>query len=181
LAHTYSSEPYTGTKRTVEAMEQIARGERGALSLELRLAIEDIIRYVRPRDQLSLLAALYNWFDRHYHFVKDPRDVEQVKDPVRLLREIGRYGRAVGDCDDAATFIDGGARSLGMDSRLVRTGFRDPTPEQQMGSDKGRFTHVLAMSYDQYGRPIVIDPVAGRRTPKMLKRVKQYAKSRRGW
>lgn len=161
-------------------MEQLARGPRGALSLELRLAIEDVVRYVRPRDQLSLLAALLNWFDRHYGFVKDPRDVEQVKDPVRLLREIQRLGRAVGDCDDASTFLDGSTRTLGMDSRLVRAGFRDPPPGQQMGDEHGRYTHVLAQSYDQYGRPIVLDPVAGRRTPKMLKRVRQYAKSRRG-
>lgn len=161
-------------------MESVARGSRGALSLELRLAIEDVIRYVRPRDQLSLLAALYNWFDRHYHFVKDPRDVEQVKDPVRLLREIQQYGKAVGDCDDASTFMDGSTRALGMDSRLARVGFRDPSPAQQMGDERGRYTHVLAVSYDQHGRPIVLDPVAGRRTPKMLKRVRQYAQSRRG-
>jgi len=176
----YSSEPYGGTSRTVEAMDQLARGERGALALELRLAIEDVIRYVRPRDQLSLLAAVYNWFDRRYHFVKDPRDVEQVKDPVRLLREIRRFGRAVGDCDDASTFFGGAARTLGMDARLVRTGFRPTTPRQQMGDETGRYTHVLAVAYDQYGRPIVLDAVAGKRTPKMLRRVKQYAKSQRG-
>jgi len=158
-------------------MEEVARGQRGALSLELRLAIEDIIRYVRPRDLLSLLAALYNWFDRHYHFVRDPRDVEQVKDPVRLLREIQEFGRAVGDCDDASTFFGGSTRTLGMDARLVRVGFRDPTPGQQLGDETGRYTHVLAVAHDQYGRPIVLDPVAGKRTPKMLKRVRQYALS----
>jgi transglutaminase-like putative cysteine protease len=161
-------------------MDRVARGPRGALSLELRLAIEDIVRYVRPRDQLSLLAALYQWFERHYHFVKDPRDVEQVKDPVRLLREIQQYGRAVGDCDDASTFLSSAMRTLGVDARLVRTGFRNPTPEQQMGEERGRYSHVLALGHDQYGRPVVLDPVAGRRTPKMLTRVKQYAKTGRG-
>jgi transglutaminase-like putative cysteine protease len=172
--------PYSGTGRTVEEMERLARGPRGELSVELRLALEDVIRYVRPRDQLSLLAALHNWFDRHYHFVKDPKGVEQVKDPVRLLEEIESLGRAVGDCDDASTFFGGSSRALGMEARLVRVGFRDPTPEQQMGSEGGRYSHVLAVVYDQYGRPIVVDPVAGRRTPKMLKRVRQYAKSPRG-
>ncbi len=161
-------------------MEQLARGRRGALSLALRLAIEDVIRYVRPRDQLSMLAAIHNWFDRRYHFVRDPRDVEQVKDPLRLLYEIRKYNRAVGDCDDASTFIDGSARTVGIDSRIVRTGFRPLTPAQEMGDERGRYSHVLAVGYDQFGRPIVVDPVAGKRTPKMLRRVKQYAKSQRG-
>lgn len=172
--------PYRGTGDTVEHMEALARGARGELSVELRLALEDIIRHVRPRDQLSLLAALYNWFDRHYHFVKDPKSREQVKDPVRILTEILRRGRAVGDCDDASTFLTAASRALGNESRLVRTGFRDPTPEQLMGSEKGRYSHVLSVSYDQYGRPIVTDPVAGRRTPKMLGRVRQYKASPRG-
>jgi transglutaminase-like putative cysteine protease len=158
-------------------MERLASGERGELSVELRLVLEDIIRYVRPRDQLSLLAALYNWFDRHYHFVKDPRQREQVKDPQRLLSEIMEFGRAIGDCDDASTFLTASSRALGNVSRLVRTGFKEPTLEQQLGADKGRFTHVLSVSYDQYGRAIVTDPVAGRRTPRMLTRVRQYAKS----
>jgi hypothetical protein len=175
----YTTEEYTGTGRTVEAMESMSRGRRGALALALRLAIEDVIRYVRPRDQLSMLAAIYNWFDRRYHFVRDPRDVEQVKDPLRILAEIRRHNRAVGDCDDASAFLDGSVRTVGIDSQIVRTGFRDPTPEQQMGDERGRYSHVLAVGYDQYGRPIVIDPVAGPRTPKMLKRVKQYAKGRR--
>lgn len=175
----YTNEPYAGTGHTVEAMERLARGRRGELSVALRFVLEDIIRYVNPRDQLSLLAALYNWFDRHYHFVKDPKGREQVKDPVRILAEIIRKGRAVGDCDDASTFLTASSRALGNEARLVRTGFRDPTPEQQMGSEAGRYSHVLSVSYDQYGRPIVIDPVAGRRTPRMLKRVRQFAKSPR--
>lgn len=175
----YTTEPYGGTSRTVEAMERLARGRRGALALALRLAIEDVIRYVRPRDQLSMLAAIYNWFDRRYHFVRDPRDVEQVKDPLRLLHEIRKYGRAIGDCDDASTFLDGSVRTVGIDSRIVRTGFREPTQAQEMGDERGRYSHVLAVGYDQHGRPIVIDPVAGKRTPKMLRRVKQYAKGRR--
>ena len=151
-------------------MAALARGDRGGRSLELRLAIEDIVRHVRPRDRLSLMAAIYNWLDRHYHFLPDPKRVEQVKDPLAFLTDVRRRRRVVGDCDDASTFLAGAGETIGMRVDLVRAGFRP----SQMGAD-GAYTHVLAVAYDQYGRPVVLDPVAGPRVRRMLQRVRQVA------
>jgi len=162
---------YGGTGKTVESMRDLAEGERGAKSLELRLVLENLIRNLNPRDRLSQLAAIYNWFDRHYHFVTDPLKVEQVKDPVRILEEIREYNRALGDCDDATTFLSAAGQALGSKMKIVRSGFRP----RQLGAESKRFTHVFVVGYDQYGRPIVLDPVAGRRTSRMLRRVRQFA------
>jgi len=162
--------PYGGTGRTVEEMLVLATGDRGSRSLELRLALEDLVRHLAPRDQLSQMAAVYYYLDRHWHFFKDPKRVEQVKDPVRMLEEIRQHGRALGDCDDATTFLTGSNEALGITADIVRTGFT-PLP---LGAVKGRFTHVLSVGYDQYGRPVVLDPVAGPRVRRMLARVRQH-------
>lgn len=161
--------PYRGTKRTIKEMEGAARGPRGAQSLELRLALEDVIRYVKPKDKLSLIVAVYNWFLPRYHFVHDPDDVEQVKDPVRMLREIKLTGIVVGDCDDATTFLMACMRCLGIATKPVRVGFRPPT----LAGVEGPFTHVYAVARDQQGTTVVLDPVAAKETTAMLGRVKQ--------
>lgn len=159
-------EPYTGTDRTVQAMETLAAGPRGEQAIPLRLVIEDVIRYIPARDKLSQIAAIYYWFDRHYTFVPDPFKVEYVKDPMRMLAEIAHKGRAVGDCDDASTFFLAAPRTIGIQTRLVRTGFRKP-----MGGRQPSLTHVLAVARDQHGHGIVLDPVAGVRTSEMLGRI----------
>jgi transglutaminase-like putative cysteine protease len=159
-------EPYTGTDRTVQAMEKLAAGERGEQAIPLRLVVEDIIRQVPARDQLSQIAAIYNWFLPRYTFVPDPPKVEYVKDPMRMLAEIAHRGRCLGDCDDASTFFLAAPRTIGIQTRLARAGFRKPVNGRQPS-----LTHVLAVARDQHGHGIVLDPVAGVRTREMLGRI----------
>jgi len=162
----FSSQKYTGTTDTVKQMNSIARGPRGELSLKLRLTVEDIIRDVEARDKLSQLAAIYHWFDKHFTYVNDPVQVELVKDPERLLEEIESHGSALGDCDDASTFLFAAPRTIGIETSFVRVGFK-PAP---LG---GRYTHVFVGARDQYGRTVILDPVAGKNTQQMLGRVTQ--------
>lgn len=162
--------PYKDTDGTIKRMYDFIEGPRGEKSLRLRLTIEEIIRGINPRDKLSQLVAIYHWFNRRFHFVNDPIQVELVKDPERLLEEISARGIAIGDCDDASTFLGAAPRTLGIPTRLVRTGFRD-VPKGRL---EGPFTHVLVVAQDQWKRPIVLDPVAGRRSREMLGRVRQY-------
>jgi len=174
-AHTIS--PYSGTQRTVDAMLKLADGPRGAQSLRLRQLVESIIRDIDPRDKLSQLAAIYHWYEAHHTYTYDPIPTELVRDPVRVLEDIEENGRFLGDCDDAATFITGASRSIGIRAYPVRVGFRKPMTYQLGGvSVKGPapYSHVLAVAHDQYGRTVVIDPVAGDRTWKMLRRTKTY-------
>jgi transglutaminase-like putative cysteine protease len=159
-------EPYQGTDRTVQAMEQLAAGPRGEQAIPLRLVVEDIIRHIPARDQLSQIAAIYLWFRPRYTFVPDPPKVEYVKDPMRMLAEIAHRGRCLGDCDDASTFFLAAPRTIGIQTRLARAGFRKP-----VNGRKPSLTHVLAVARDQHGHGIVLDPVAGVRTREMLGRI----------
>lgn len=160
---------YTNTDATIQKMYELIQGPRGEQSLKVRLTVEEIIRGVRPRDRLSQLGAIYNWFNRRYHFVNDPIQVELVKDAERIIEEIESRGIAVGDCDDASIFLATTPRVLGIPTQLVRTGFKDTPP----GRLEGPYTHVLVVARDQWRRPIVLDPVAGTRSREMLGRVKQ--------
>lgn len=170
-AHT--SEPYQGTGRTVEVMEQAARGPRGEQSLPLRLAVEDIIRWVSPRDRLSQIAAMYRWFAPRYTFVPDPWRVELIRDPERILADIVDKGRFLGDCDDASVFLVSALRTIGIPSGFARVRLkRDAWGREQLGGD---YTHVLGVAHDQFGRRIVLDPVAGAKTREMLSLVGSYA------
>ncbi len=138
------------------------------MSLRLRATVEDIVREVRQRDRLSQLAAIYDWFNHHFRYVNDPVQVELVKDPERLLEEIAQHGSAMGDCDDASTFLFAAPRTIGITTQFARVGFKSQKP--MAGS---QYTHVFTVGWDQYKRPIVLDPVAGPRTPRMIRRVKQ--------
>jgi transglutaminase-like putative cysteine protease len=149
-------------------MTKLASGPRGAQSLKLRLTVEGIIRRVRPRDALSQIAAVYNWFLRRYQFVRDPIPVELVKDPVRILEEIQTHGHAMGDCDDASTFLVAALLTIGIPGQFVRVGFKPKTRENVLSGASKALSHVYAIAQDQYGRGIVLDPVAGERTTTML-------------
>jgi transglutaminase-like putative cysteine protease len=163
------SEPYKGTDVTIQRMWRLIKSPRGELSLKLRLKVEDIIRGINTRDRLSQIAAIYNWFDKHYTFVNDPIEVELIKDPERILEEIEKTGRVLGDCDDASTFLAAAVRSIGIPATLIRVGFH----KKPLGKSEGPYTHVYTRTVDQYNRPITLDPVAGKRTPSMLGRIKQ--------
>jgi hypothetical protein len=156
----YRTVLYEGTGKTIRNMERMASGTRGAQNTDVRRVAENIVRWVTPRDELSQIAALSNWVRRHYTFLKDPVRVELVRDPREALRIIKRHGRFVGDCDCASTLQYGLEESVGIPGELMRMGWRGRSPD--------KYTHVTAAGRDQYGRLVVIDPVAADKTGKAL-------------
>ena len=158
-------------------MLKLADGRRGAQSLMVRRVVEQIVRDVEPRDYLSQLAAIYNWINARWQYLKDPVPAEMVTDPQAIIEEIQRTGRFLGDCDDVATFLVGAARVIGIRAVPMRVGFRKGKVIKLRGKQlrlPAPYTHVLAVARDQYGRIVALDPVAGERTWSMLRRTKRY-------
>lgn len=190
-ADSVKSWDYLGTPQTVVKMFEISDGDRGQRSFKLRERAENIIRYVRPKDYWSEVLAIYYWTcGPQFRYTRDPRKVEQIKDPLRILWEIDRYGSSLVDCDEYSTFLRSAIGSIGGRTRFATVGFRpkgDGKINLQLFDDPifnlmtsphprlpGPFTHVFAQALKPGGIWVTIDPVAGPRTPKMHRRVKQY-------
>lgn len=180
----YSQRPYIDTYDTVRRMEELASGPRGELSMRLRMTIEDVVRYVEARDRLSQMAAIYDWFMRHWTYLNDPNEVELVKDPERLLEEIARKGRALGDCDDASVFLAASVRTIGAPARFARATFTRSgaaAVRQGLRGDSDPHSHVFVVARDQHGRDVVLDPVAAGHTREMLGRVTEATVGLGAW
>lgn len=182
---------YLGTPQTVKEMFRVADGDRGQKSFKLRESVEKIIRYVRPKDYWSEVLAIYYWAcGPQFRYTRDPNKVEQIKDPLRMIEEIEKYGSTLIDCDEFATFLRAAIGAIGGETRIVTVGFR-PTngiqPDPELFNDPafrlmtsphprlpGPFTHVFAQAEKPGKSWVTVDPVAGPRTDRMHRRVKQY-------
>jgi len=170
----YTQRPYVDTYDTIKRMEGLAASPRGEKSLRLRMTVEDVIRHVAPKDRLSQMIAIYDWFMCNWSYVNDPTEVELVKDPERILEEITKKGRALGDCDDAALFMACALRTIGIPTRFARATFtREGAAAVRQGfrGPDDPHSHVFVIARDQHGRDIVIDPVADAHTGEMLGRI----------
>jgi len=186
------TQKYLGTPQTVVQMLDAADGFRGQKSFKLRERAEEVIRYVRPKDYWSEVLALYYWTcGPQFRYTRDPRKVEQVKDPLRILWEIDNKGSTLIDCDEFATFLRALVGSIGGQTRIVTVGFKPlekgrkinprlfDDPIFRLMTSKhprlpGPFTHVFTQARKPGNIWVAIDPVAGPRTARMLSRVKQY-------
>ncbi len=141
------------TSRTAEIIVDLARA--GRMKYPIRLVAEDITKRVAHRDQLSEVLAVYHWVCRNIRYVSDPHDVELVKDPENVL------ATRAGDCDDMVCLIAALCMCLGRPVRVVTAGFGRMSPHH---------THTW-LEVNVGDRWIALDPVAGARTPSMLRRV----------
>lgn len=158
-------------------MLALADGPRGAQSLRVRRWVEHIVKDIEPRDALSQIAAVYYWYLRNYGYLRDPIPAEMVRDPEAVIEDIERTGKFLGDCDCAATFLTGALRSIGIEASPIRVGFRAPqyvSVGKTLKPYGTPYTHVLAIAQDQYGRSVVVDPVADGRTHSMIRRTVRF-------
>jgi hypothetical protein len=154
--------PFRGPETTIGTMRQLCLGDRGERSLLVRGAVEYCVRGLQPKDYLSEILAIRHFVAERVRYLNDPVAVEWVKDPQRLVEELVRHGRAIGDCDDLCLLISTMARQLGRDAEFITVGFGKPD----------HFSHVFArVKEPKTGRWIVVDPVAGTNEKSMLARV----------
>jgi len=164
-----SIEPYRGTDHTVAKMIELMLGPRGEQSNKVRRHTEQIVVNVRPKDYMSEMVAVCRWWGNAGRYTRDPIHVEMLRDPERLIDDVNA-GKAAVDCDDTAMAIGTGCMTLGARVQIVTVGFSARMP----GAAKNH-SHVFVRGQDPRSKIWwVLDPVAGRRTASMLKRVKQY-------
>lgn len=157
--------PFRGPADTVRTMIEMVKGPRGEQSTLVRSLKDHIVRELQPKDYLSELLAIRNYAAEKIRYSNDALGVEQVQDPERITSQIVEHGRAVGDCDDIATFIATLARQLGREAQFVIVGFGAP----------GQYSHVFARAKEPRSNQwIVLDPVAGTNEAGMLRKVTTY-------
>lgn len=177
---TGTTEPYRGTDHTVATMISLAKGMvdprsmvQGALqgerSVRFRRHTEQIVNNLRPKDYTSEIIAISRWWGNAGRYTRDPLHIELIRSPDRLLDD-ALAGRAALDCDDVALAIATSCLTIGARVQFVTVGFQPRLPGQPKVH-----THVFARAQDPKSKIWwVLDPVAGRKTGDMLRRVKQY-------
>ncbi len=163
-------EPYRGTDHTVQRMIELARGDRGERSIKVRRHTEQIIGNIRPKDYASEIVAICRWWGNAGRYTRDPVHIEMLRDPERMVDD-ALMGKLAMDCDEQALAIGTSCLCIGAPVRFVTVGFDHRYP----GRPKNH-SHVFCTAQDPRTKLWwVLDPVAGRRTAPMLKRIKQYS------
>jgi len=160
--------PYRGVEHTVEQMLKAVHSPRGAFSPMVRLAAEEVTRYVTPKDYLSEILAIRHWVNAHIYYTFDPVHVEWIRDPQTILEEIKRHGVVKADCDEYTCVMTSMWLSLGHKAEFVTIALR-PKPAP--------FSHVFARCLvpRTNGKLFVVtDPVAGTNETQMLRRAAQW-------
>lgn len=157
---------YRGVDHSVAKMLELLHGPRGAQSVVVRMAAEDAIRYVSPKDYLSEILALRHWVNRRIPYLRDPVPVELMRDPQRLIEDIRRYGVVRADCDEYTLLLAALWLAVGNRADFVTVGFEPPpNPHSHV------FSRAQIPKTDLF---IVTDPVAGSREMPMLEKVRSY-------
>jgi hypothetical protein len=150
---------FRGPRHTLEVMADKASGPRGEQSFRVRQFTEAVVRQLEPKDYLGEILACRNVFLQRspqsgaplFRYMNDPRHVELVKDPERMVEEIEMFGSTQVDCDEIACLAATMCMCLGREVELVALGF-----------SPGSLSHVACrVKEPKSGRWIFIDPVAG--------------------
>jgi len=125
--------PFEGPRATLEMMAAHVLGARGEQDMVVRSFTTFIVRQVAPKDYLGEILAVRNAFVQPspwlpgvplFRYLNDPRHVETVMDPRRLVDEIIAHGTTLCDCDDSAMMAATMLCQLGRNCQLVALGFK---------------------------------------------------------
>lgn len=136
-------------------------------SPEVRLLAEDIIQGLGSKDCLSEIMAIYYFVLNNVRYSNDPRTVELVRRPERLIWELQNEKTPSADCDDLVCLQSALLLSLGREVRAITVAFERVTHKGET-----QYSHVFLQTREpRSGKWIVLDPVAAEDTPNMLQRV----------
>lgn len=120
-------------------------------AMEIRRLVESICAGLQPGDYAGEILACYYWVCQNIRYMRDPHQVELVKEPIVTLRT-----RAA-DCDEIATLLAAMLMGCGNECRFVLISF---TPDKQP-------SHVFTTVKIPKGGWLTLDPVANCVTDEM--------------
>lgn len=157
--------PYKGAPHTVRIIKDaVAESRQHYL---VRRATERVCQHLRSKDYLSEALAVCFWVEQHVRYMRDPRSVELVTSPVKLIERIERGETPSEDCDGMTALIAAMLESTGAECYAVTAAFRN-----LFYKGERQYSHVYAQVKEpRSGAMIALDPVANVDTDKMLKRI----------
>ena len=136
----------------------------------VRLLAEQIVSGLGSKDCVSEIAAIYYYVISHVRYANDPRTVELVRKPERIVAEILSGKTPSLDCDDMVAFEAALLLALGREVRVITVAFQNVKYQGQI-----QYSHVyLQVKEPRTSRWIVLDPVAAEETAIMLKQGKIF-------
>jgi len=167
--------PFQGPRHTLEVMADKALGARGERSVLVRQFTEFVVRHLEAKDYLSEILAIRNVFLQRspwtgtgaplFRYMNDPRHVELLKDPERMVTEINQWGSTIADCDELTLLSGTMALQLGREVEWVALGFMPDS-----------LSHVgTRVREPKSGQWIWLDAVAGPREREAAERAKNVA------
>lgn len=163
---------YRGPKDTLREMADHVLSDQGEKSMLVRQFTEWVVREVRAKDYLGQILAIRNCFVQYspwlpgvalFNYANDPRHVEMVKYPERMVREIMQHGTTVTDCDDTSVMAATMCLQVGRNVELVAMGF-----------SPNSLSHVAVRCQEPKSKQwILLDGVAGPREREAAGRAKE--------
>jgi hypothetical protein len=156
--------PFKGAPQTVALIKRYALEAQRDPSV--RLLAEEIVSGLGSKDYVSEIAAVYYYVLNHTRYANDPRTVELVRRPARIVAELARGKTPSLDCDDLVVLQAALLLSLGREVRIVTIAFRKAMYRGQV-----QYSHVYLQAKEpRSSKWIVLDPVAAEETAAMLKK-----------
>lgn len=157
--------PYRGAPTTVGVLRDSILDAQNDYAV--RELAEEICVGVQAKDYVSEPLAIFYYVSTHVRYMRDPRTVELVRDPAKLVAQLHDGIRPSGDCDDLTALIGALCMSAGCQVRICTVAFK-----HMFYQSERQYSHVFIQAKDpRSGEWITLDPVAGKRTKEMLNRV----------
>ena len=160
--------PFLGAPQTVALVKKYALESQRSTSV--RLLAEEIVCNLGSKDYLSEIIAVYYFVLHNTRYANDPRTIELVRRPERIVAELMAGKTPSLDCDDLVCLIAALCLSLGREVRIVTVAFQNAFYQGQR-----QYSHVILQVKEPRTHVwIVLDPVAAEDTNQMLKRTRFF-------
>lgn len=124
--------PFRGARDTLRLMADKALGDEGERSVVVRTFTTWVVGEIWPKDYLGEILAIRNVLLQPspsrpgvalFRYTNDPRHVEFVKSPERMVREILEHGTTAVDCDELSLMAATMLLQVGRKAEYVALGF----------------------------------------------------------